>query len=178
MRQAGAEDATNGAAKLTQLHEALKKEAESAPPSNPGAASAAATIDTLRALSNQRKTMMEYDARIHDEQQLAAIYRSWSDLARTKRLTVLHGILQALAIIVTIMLAVLLAIVTIRREFARRVKERRRLGHYRVIAELVMELLALAIILIVIFGTPTQMPAILGLVTAGITIVMKDFIVA
>ncbi len=31
------------------------------------------------------------------------------------------------------------------------------------IAELVVELLALAIILIVIFGTPTRMPVVLGL---------------
>lgn len=177
LRQA-AEDATAAAARLTQLHEALEKESESSPAANSGSASTAATIDALRTLSKQRKTMMEYDARIHDEQQLAAIYGSWAELTRIKRLTVLNEILQALAIIVAILLAVLLGVGVIRRQFDRRVKERRRLGHYRVITELVVELVALAIILIVIFGTPTQMPAILGLVTAGITIVMKDFIVA
>jgi hypothetical protein len=91
---------------------------------------------------------------------------------------VLHSILQALAIIVGIFLAVPLGVVLIRREFARWVKERRRLGHYPVIAELVVEVLALAIILAVIFGTPTRMPVVLGSVAAGITIVMKGFIVA
>ncbi len=114
-------------------------------------------------LSSQQKTMTEYDARIQDQQQLAVIYGSWTELTKTKRLTVLRGILLAVATIVAIMLAVLLGIVLIRRELARRVKERRRLGHYPVVAELVMELLALAIILIVIFGTPTQMPVVLGL---------------
>ena len=61
------------------------------------------------------------------------------------------------------MLAVVLGIVLIRSEFARRGKERLRLGHHPVAVELVMELVALAIILIVIFGTPAQMPAVLGL---------------
>ena len=46
--------------------------------------------------------MTEYDARIQDQQQLAAIYGSWAELTKTKRLTVLHGILLALAIIVAI----------------------------------------------------------------------------
>jgi hypothetical protein len=160
--QAG-EEATTAAARLTQQNETLGKEKESSPDSDAGTTSATATIDGLHTLSSQQKTMMEYDARIHDQQQLAAVYGSWAELAKTKRLTVLHGILQTLVIIVAIFLAVPLGVVLIRREFARWVKERRRLGHYPVIAELVVELLALAIILIVIFGTPTRIPIALGL---------------
>jgi len=34
------------------------------------------------------------------------------------------------------------------------------------------------VILLIVFGTPNQMPTILGLATAGITIVMQDFILA
>ncbi len=181
LREADAE-AASAAEKLTQQHDAMEKKADVSAATmtspNSGAMSADTAMNAMHALSGERKTMMEYDSRIHDQQQLAAIYRSWADLVHAKKLQVLHGILLTLAIIVAILLAVFLGIVAIRREFDRRVKERRRLGHYRVIAELVLQLLALAIILIVIFGTPTQMPAILGLVTAGITIVMKDFIVA
>jgi small-conductance mechanosensitive channel len=177
LRQA-AEEAATAAEKLTQRHGAMEKESDSSPKSSPGATSMATTIDALHALSGQRQMMMEYDARIHDEQQLASIYDSWADLAEAKDLNVLHGILQALTTIVAILLAALLGIFLIRRAIARRVKERHRLGHYRVIAELVVELLALAAVLLVIFGTPTQMPAILGLVTAGVTIVMRDFIIA
>jgi small-conductance mechanosensitive channel len=184
LRQADAE-AKNGEKRLTQQHEALEKATES--PAAPSVASSGnsnstnsttASIATLHALSSQRKTMMEYDARIHDEQQLAAIYQSWAQIAQASRRSVLHGILRALAIIVAILLAVLLAIAVIRRQFAKRIENRRRLGHLRIVVELIVELIALGIILIVIFGTPTEMPAILGLVTAGVTIVMKDFIVA
>jgi hypothetical protein len=162
LRQAD-EEATTAAARVTQQNKALEKEKESSPDSDAGTTSVAATLDGLHALSGQQKTMMEYDARIHDQQQLAAIYGSWAELTKTKRLTVLHGILQRLAIIVAIFLAVPLGVVLIRRGFAMWVKERRRPGHCPVIAELVVELLALAIILIVIFGTPTRMPVVLGL---------------
>lgn len=162
VRQAGAE-ATTAAARLTREHEALKKENELSPNSESGTTSTTATVDPLNALSSPQKTMTEYDARIQDQQQLAAIYGSWAELTETKRLTVLRGILFTLATIAAIMLAVLLGIVLIRSEFARRGKERLRLGHHPVAVELVMELVALAIILIVIFGTPAQMPAVLGL---------------
>ncbi len=162
LRQAG-EQATTAAARLTQQNKALETKKESSPDSDAGTTSAAATIDGLQALSSQQKTMMEYEARVQDQQQLAAIYDSWAEITKTKRLTQLHHILQTLAIIVAIFLAVSLGVVLIRREFARWVKERRRLGHYPVIAELVVELLALAIILIVIFGTPARMPVVLGL---------------
>lgn len=172
------EEAAAFAAKLNKQHEALEQLAEPPATAAPSGGSTAGTIDQLHALSGQRKTMMEYDVRIHDEQQLVEIYGAWAGLTHSKKLAVLRGIFRVLAIIVAILLATLLAIETIRRQFAGRVKERRRLGHYRVIAELIVELLALVIILIVIFGAPTQMPALLGLITAGITIVMKDFIVA
>ena len=189
LRQAS-EDASAAAARLSKQHEALEQAAgqgpNQAPPTansttnqnaKPAGNSTATTIGQLRAMSGQRKTMMEYDVRIHDEQQLAMIYAAWAELTHAKKLAVLQGILRVLAILVAILMVVWLAITAIRREFDRRVKERRRLGHYRVIAELIVELLALVIVLIVIFGAPTQMPAILGLVTAGVTM-MKDFIVA
>ncbi len=127
LRRAG-EEATTAAARLTQQKEALEKKKEPSPDSDAASTSAAATINGLHALSGQQKTMVEYDARIHDEQQLAAIYGSWAELTKAKRLTVLHGILQTLAIIVGIFLTVPLGVVLIRQEFARWVKERRRLA--------------------------------------------------
>ena len=48
----------------------------------------------------------------------------------------------------------------------------------RTILELGIQVLGGVLILLVIFGTPQQMPTILGLATAGITIVLQDFILA
>jgi small-conductance mechanosensitive channel len=40
------------------------------------------------------------------------------------------------------------------------------------------QLIGLLLVLLVIFGVPAQMPTILGLVTAGLTVVFQDFILA
>src|SRR5258707_12169019 len=40
------------------------------------------------------------------------------------------------------------------------------------------QLVGLFLILLIIFGVPQQMPTILGLVTAGLTVVFQDFILA
>lgn len=48
----------------------------------------------------------------------------------------------------------------------------------RNILELGIQAIGVVLILLVIFGMPQQMPTILGLVTAGITIVLQDFILA
>jgi len=154
LRQAG-EEAAVAAARLTQQKATLEKEEQPAPDSEKGSTSAAAV--------NGLQEMTEYDARIHDQQQLAAIYSSWAELTKAKRVTVQHGILLAVAILVAVFLAVPFGVVLIRREFSRGVKATRRPGRYPVIAELVVEVLALAIILIVIFGTPTSMPPAVGL---------------
>jgi hypothetical protein len=108
-------------------------------------------------MSRQKETP---DARIKDQQELAAIYGSWAELTEAKRVNVQHGILLALAILGGIFLAVPFGVVLIRRELAGRVRENGR--RYPIIAELVVEALALAMILIVIFGTPGHMPSSLG----------------
>ncbi len=173
--------ATLAVADLTHLHEALESETEShtAQPGGVEAEGAAiSTIENLHALSNQRKTLAEYDTRIHDDQQLATIYKEWDGIVTTRERSILHRILLSFAVILGLLLAAVLITGLIRHYFATRMEEKRRLGHLRIVVELVVQVFALGIILIVTFGPPTQMPAIIGLATAGVTIVMKDFIVA
>jgi hypothetical protein len=46
------------------------------------------------------------------------------------------------------------------------------------ITRIALQVTAVLLILLVLFGPPTQLSTIIGLVTAGLTVVMKDFIVA
>jgi small-conductance mechanosensitive channel len=48
----------------------------------------------------------------------------------------------------------------------------------RVIAAVAVQLLAVVLILLVLFGAPNQLTTIIGLTTAGLTVVLKDFIVS
>jgi small-conductance mechanosensitive channel len=46
------------------------------------------------------------------------------------------------------------------------------------VSSLAIQFVTFLLILLVVFGTPSQMPTILGLATAGLTVVFQDFILA
>ena len=48
----------------------------------------------------------------------------------------------------------------------------------RILLTLGIQLIGLLLILVIVFGTPRQMPTIVGLTTAGLTVVLQDFILA
>jgi small-conductance mechanosensitive channel len=56
--------------------------------------------------------------------------------------------------------------------------EKRNVHTLRTITTLGIELVTLVLVLLVIFGAPNQMPTILGLGAAGLTVVFQDFILA
>jgi small-conductance mechanosensitive channel len=62
--------------------------------------------------------------------------------------------------------------------FKKREREYHRLHHSRVLLTLVVGILGRFLIFMVIFGVPSQTSTMIGLVTAGITIALKDFIVS
>jgi len=56
--------------------------------------------------------------------------------------------------------------------------DRRRLHQLQVVTRIAVHTVAAILILLVIFGAPTQTPTIIGLAGAGLTVVLKDFIVS
>jgi len=67
-----------------------------------------------------------------------------------------------------------LPVVTVRTAEA----DQRRMRTLHTILNLAIEVVAAALVLLVIFGPPSQIPTILGLATAGVTVVFQDFILA
>jgi small-conductance mechanosensitive channel len=67
-------------------------------------------------------------------------------------------------------------IIAIRRLF--RMADRHRLHQGQVIASVAVQLVAVLFILLVIFGPPNQLSTIIGLTTAGLTVVLRNFIVS
>ena len=142
----------------------------------PDESGAAASVVRLRQLSRQRKTLAGLDQRLEDTKQLAAVYRSWSALVGNRRRAVLHLTLRSFAAILFILLATALLSHAIRHAF--RQTDGHRLHQLRVIARTALQVAAVLLILLILFGPPTQLSTIIGLVTAGLTVAMKDFIVA
>jgi small-conductance mechanosensitive channel len=140
------------------------------------AESTADRITSLNRRAEQTKTLAEVDQRILDCQQLAGVYRVWSGLVETRRHAVLHSMLASLAEILAIILAAILASLAIRRLFHQ--TDRKRLHQVRVMAAVAVQVAALVFILLVLFGPPSQVSTIIGLATAGLTVVLRDFIVS
>jgi small-conductance mechanosensitive channel len=166
---------------LTQEHKGLEG-AVASTPAEPSSDTdqdedTAAAVVQLRQLSDQKKTLADLDKRIQSCQQLSAAYGNWLSIITGRRRTALHAFLGSFAAI----LAVLLAAVFIYRAIERglmRQADRRRLHQLRVMARIAIQLVAVMVILLIVFGAPTQTPTIIGLATAGLTVVLKDFIVA
>jgi len=167
--QAAAQQAAAHAGALLDRHNKLARQLPNPP-------DASASVPLLRQLSEQHKTLAGLDQRLQDASQLVAAYRNWGALVENRRRTVLHGALGSLAAILGILLATALLNGAIRHFF--RQTDRHRLHQLRVIARTTLQVAAVLLILLILFGPPTQLSTTIGLVTAGLTVVMKDFIVA
>ena len=168
-------EAAGKAAALLEQHNALESRTSGAAPAGAGASNAD-RLARLRLASAQRKTMMETDKRIQDYQQLAGAYQGWSRLVDDRRGGALNRALRTACIILAILLVMVLTDRGIGHAFHQ--TDRKRLHQLRVMATVATQLAAALIILLIVFGPPTQLSTIIGLATAGITVVMKDFIVA
>ncbi len=174
------QQAASRQAALEREHNALEKMLRNEPPAAAETADeeeTAALVERLRHLSNQVKTLAELDKRSQDTQQLAGVYQRWAGVVDTNRRVVLHAMLMSLSAILAILLAVLLIDSLVRRSFARQT-DRKRLHHLRVVATIAIQLIGALLILLIVFGVPNQMSTMIGLATAGLTVVLKDYIVA
>ncbi len=156
---------------------AIKQSTPTNTPASPPA-SAADTITSLRHFANDQKAMSDLDKRVEDEQELAANYASWISLVQSHRRTALHGMLQSALWILLVILIVYLADRTIDHYFVDPAPEKTRLRTMRGVIKFAVQAVGLVAILFIIFGAPSQTPTILGLAGAGLTVALKDFIVA
>ena len=167
--QAAAQQAAAHTQTLLTQHSAIEQQLPNQP-------EATASVARLRQLSEQHKALTGLDQRAQDSKQLATAYQSWSTLVENRQHTVLHLMLRSLAAILGILLAAVVLNTAI--GYAFRQADRHRLHQLRVITRITLQVAAVLLIMVILFGPPTQLSTMIGLVTAGFTVVMKDFIVA
>ncbi len=181
------DEANADVATLTAQHAELEKKATAAADAVSANASAAASggdgsvrdrvakMAEVHALAQIHSIL---DDRIDTQKQLADVYGRWLDQVNLQHRIVGHLILQSLAWISFLLLFCALLITGLRSMLTRSIADRRRLRTLETIVTLGIEVVTLLLLLLVIFGPPSQMPTILGLTTAGITLVFQDFILA
>jgi small-conductance mechanosensitive channel len=166
------------AAQLLQQRNALSSDTEQTNAST-GSADATATTARLRTLASNRESITQYERRIHDLESLADTYSKWDALVGAQERTVTRRILRVFAFIVLIIVATILIGRLLHRLLtSRTLLDRRRQQTLQFVLSFSVQLIGALLILIVIFGTPSQTPTVIGLATAGLTVVLKDFIVA
>jgi small-conductance mechanosensitive channel len=122
------------------------------------------------------------DDRISTEQQLSAVYGKWIAQVRLQHRILTHLILQSMAWVAALILLGVLgwwaAQTLLDRVAGRGTMDPRSLQTLRTVAGLAIQLVTLILVLLSVFGTPKQMPTILGLGVAGLTVVFQSFILA
>jgi len=179
--QSAQDEAAEVANALNQAHAALEQQLATEKTAHQATAQAAeqsSVIASLRRLSADQKSLADLARRIQDTQELQTTYASWIVLVQSHQLTSVHGMIQSALWILLIILCVYLAGIGINRYFAEGVAERTRLHTLRVVIRFAVQAVGVLLILVVVLGIPQQMPTILGLAGAGLTVALKDFIVA
>jgi small-conductance mechanosensitive channel len=170
--------------KLSSEHAALEAKAKEAETADAGVkasgamATGAARVTELKVLAARRNVLSILDDRIGAQQQLATIYARWQQQVWLQHRIVTHLLLQSFAWVAFIVLCTMLASWGLRTLLDRMVHDRRQKRTMQTIVTLGTQLVGLLLVLLVVFGTPSQMPTILGLATAGLTVVFQDFIIA
>jgi small-conductance mechanosensitive channel len=135
-------------------------------------------IERLRQIGAQQNIQNILNDRLGAQQQLAALYGRWGEQVEIQRRIVVHLILQSLAWIAAICILVILAGWALQLALEKMVRDPRQKQTLKTVLNLGTQLVGLLLILLTIFGVPQQMPTILGLATAGLTVVFQDFILA
>jgi len=195
---AAQQDATSGATALAREHDALEQRVANEQTNKQNVTQQAATVPTggssvsgasrpkeataalslLRQLSQDEKDLAALDQRVQDLQDLSTAYGQWRVSLAARRRAASHDILKSVLWICVAIIFVVLASWLIEHSFTQARLERKQLNTLRGVVRFTIEALAVLVVLLVVFGAPTQMSTFLGLAGAGLTVALKDFVVS
>jgi small-conductance mechanosensitive channel len=124
------------------------------------------------------KELTNLNERVEDQKQLAETYRKWIDVVGAKERAIIHSGLSGAAVIVVILLIGIFFDSLLNRLLKRARLDQRQADTLHAVIRTGLQIIALGLILLVIFGPPTQLGTFLGLAGAGLTVALKDFIVS
>jgi small-conductance mechanosensitive channel len=148
----------------------------------PGLAAAGAPPATLLELTRQiaaeQRRLTLRDQRITARRRLADIYGQWNAVVASQAHTVLHECFVGATIVLVALLLLLFADRSLERLLGRARIDRRQLATLRSVVTVALQIVGLAVIVLVLVGLPGQLGTMIGIVGAGLTVALKDFIVA
>jgi len=152
--------AANGAAPLKLSHE-----------------DSADLVKAAKLRAAQQKAMSSFDQRMDDQKQLADNYSKWIQVVAGKQKAEFHRALIGVIVILGILLLGVFFDSWLEKLLGKTALDRRQVETLRTVTRVTIQVLAVVLILLVIFGLPRQIGTVLGLAGAGLTVALKDFIV-
>lgn len=128
------------------------------------------------AAGQQRLTSL--NRRISDFAQLAATYHRWAALARLQRRAALRSVLLGVLWIALIILFLHYLRLWLDHLGTRLTADQRFQASLRTMAATAVDIVGLVSVVLLLFGPPSQVATALGLIGAGLTVALKDFVVA
>jgi small-conductance mechanosensitive channel len=144
----------------------------------PAAIDNTALLTTTRQIAADQKLLTLLDQRISDRRQLAEVYEKWNEVVATQASAVLHTGLLSVAAVIGILLMLVFTDRWLESLLGRTKLDRRQLETLRSVVRVALQILSVIVILLVLIGLPGQLGTMLGIVGAGLTVALKDFIVA
>ena len=186
--RAAQQQATAQVTELDKKHDQLEEHVNQLAQENRAARAAAvgqnskeqskANLAAIRHEAEDRKTLTEYDQRTQDAQQLAQAYSDWKDILVSRMRACVHRGLQSLLWIVLIGMGMVAGNIVVERASAKLSSERRRLATMRLLGRFAVQAVGILLVLLVVLGSPGQLSTFIAFAGAGLTVALKDFIVA
>jgi small-conductance mechanosensitive channel len=134
-------------------------------------------LSFVKELTEHQKVLGELDQRIDSENNLSATYGSWLAFVTTREHQFVHALFRSTFWIFLIAILVFIANFLIQKFFADITPERRQLHTMRAVILLALQAFGIILILLVMFGAPSNLATVAALAGAGLTVALKDFIV-
>ncbi len=138
----------------------------------------AAILKTTKSRAADEKTLATLDKRVENEKELANVYGQWIGVVSAEQNSSLNRGLRGVLVILVIAIIGLFLDDWVRSLLGKLSMERQQVGTLRAVTGVALQIAGVLLVLLVLFGIPTQLGTILGLAGAGLTVALKDFIVA
>jgi small-conductance mechanosensitive channel len=135
-------------------------------------------VSSLKHFSSDQKLLSDFNRRIQDSLELKQIYSDWLEVTDRQQRAVLHTMLRSVLWILLVIVLVYCGSLLVDRSYSAAAPDKKQLVTLRGVIRFALQALGVLVIVFLILGVPSQMPTILGLAGAGLTVVLKDFIVA
>ena len=139
---------------------------------------AAALLAKTKLITANQKLLTLLDSQSADLRQLAGVYQQWNTVVASQSTTLVHGLLMDAVIVTAILLLALIIDTWAQRLLNRPKLDRRQVETLRSITRIGLRVIVVVAVVLILVGMPGQLGTMIGIVGAGLTVALKDFIVA